>query len=291
LEQHRTSVFPGYQTAINLYLSRFNAEFRLDSVTYANTRGGPACTYNVLINNTPVPVGVADPAPGQPSFRNILSAGDRNTLALAFFFASLDQDPRLANKVVVIDDPVSSLDEHRAFTTVQEIGRLAGQASQVIVLSHKKPILCRLWNGADTTIRAALEVIRDSVGSTLRAWDVAEDSITEHDRRHRKLRDYLASGTGDMREVARSIRPHLEELLRVAYPEHFPPGSMIGPFIDLCVRQVGTAQQILDAQSTQELRNLNEYAKRYHHQGWETEPINDGELRSFVDRALKFTRR
>jgi wobble nucleotide-excising tRNase len=291
LEQHRTSVFPGYQTAINLYLSRFNAEFRLDSVTYANTRGGPACTYNVLINNTPVPVGVADPAPGQPSFRNILSAGDRNTLALAFFFASLDQDPRLANKVVVIDDPISSLDEHRAFTTVQEIGRLAGQASQVIVLSHKKPILCRLWNGADTTIRAALEVIRDSVGSTLRAWDVAEDSITEHDRRHRKLRDYLASGTGDMREVARSIRPHLEELLRVAYPEHFPPGSMIGPFIDLCVRQVGTAQQILDAQSTQELRNLNEYAKRYHHQGWETEPINDGELRSFVDRALKFTRR
>jgi wobble nucleotide-excising tRNase len=291
LEQHRTSVFPGYQTAINLYLSRFNADFRLDSVTYANTRGGPACTYKVLINNTPVPVGLADPVPGQPSFRNTLSAGDRNTLALAFFFASLDQDPRLANKIVVIDDPISSLDEHRAFTTVQEIGRLAGQASQVIVLSHKKPVLCRLWNGADTAMRAALEVIRDSVGSTLRAWDVAEDSITEHDRRHRKLRDYLASGTGDMREVARSIRPHLEEFLRVAYPEHFPPGSMIGPFIDLCERQVGTAQEILDAQSTQELRNLNEYAKRYHHQGWETEPINDGELRSFVGRALRFTRR
>jgi wobble nucleotide-excising tRNase len=290
LEQHRTSVFPGYQTAINLYLARFNAGFRLDSVTYANTRGGPVCTYNVLINNTPVPVGAADPAAGQPSFRNTLSAGDRNTLALAFFFASVDQDPRLANKVVVIDDPISSLDEHRAFTTVQEIVRLADRVSQVIVLSHKKPFLCRLWNGADTT-RAALEVIRDSVGSTLRAWDVAEDSITEHDRRHKKLRDYFASGTGDMREVARSIRPHLEGFLRVAYPDHFPPGSMIGPFIDLCERQLGTAQEFLDAQCTQELRDLNEYAKRYHHQGWETEPINDGELRSFVDRALKFTRR
>jgi wobble nucleotide-excising tRNase len=31
---------------------------------------------------------------------------------LAFFFASLDQDAGLANKVVVIDDPISSLDEH-----------------------------------------------------------------------------------------------------------------------------------------------------------------------------------
>jgi wobble nucleotide-excising tRNase len=291
LEQHRTTVFPGYQTAINLYLSRFNAGFRLDSVTYANTRGGPTCTYNVLINNTPVPIGGADPARGQASFRNTLSSGDRNTLALAFFFASLDQDADLANKVIVIDDPISSLDEHRALTTVQEIRRLAERATQVIVLSHNKPFLCRLWEGADSTVRAALEVVRDGVGSTLRAWDVAQDSITEHDRRHARLRDYLASGAGDMREVARCIRPHLEAFLRVACPEHFPPGCMLGPFIDLSERRVGTALEILDGQSIQELRDLNEYARRYHHQGWETEPINDGELRGFVERAMRFARR
>jgi len=230
LEQHRTKVFPGYQTAINLYLSRFNAGFRLDSVTYANTRGGPTCTYNVLINNTPVPIGGADPAPGEPSFRNTLSSGDRNTLALAFFFASLDQDAGLANKVVVIDDPISSLDEHRAFTTVQEIRRLAGRATQLIVLSHNKPFLCRLWEGADSTMRAALEVVRDGAGSSLRTWDVAQDSITEHDRRHARLRDYLASSAGDMREVARSIRPHLEAFLRVACPERFPPEHCLASF-------------------------------------------------------------
>lgn len=288
LGQHRTTVFPGYETAINVYLSRFNAGFRLDSVTYANTRGGATSTYNVVINNTPVPVGGADPAPGEPSFRNTLSAGDRNTLALAFFFASLDQDARLANKVLVIDDPISSLDEHRALTTVQEIRRLAERAAQVIVLSHNKAFLCRLWEGRDPTARAALEVVREAAGSTVRAWDVGQDSITEHDRRHAKLRDYFANGAGDLREVARLIRPHLEALLRVAYPEHFGPGSMLGSFIGLCEQQVGTAQEILDVASIQELRDLNEYARRYHHQGWETEPINDGELRGFVDKALRF---
>jgi wobble nucleotide-excising tRNase len=291
LEQHRAAVFPGYQTAINLYLSRFTADFRLDSVTYANTRGGPTCTYNVLINNTPVSIGGADPAPGEPSFRNTLSSGDRNTLALAFFFASLDQDARLANKVIVIDDPISSLDEHRALSTAQEIRRLAERATQVIVLSHNKPFLCRLWEGADSTERAAVEVVRDGVGSTLRAWDVAQDSITEHDRRHARLRDYLESGAGDRRDVARSIRPHLEAFLRVAFPEHFTPGCMLGRFIDLCGRREGTPEEILDARSIQELRDLNEYARRYHHQGWETEPINDGELRGFVERALQFARR
>lgn len=291
LEQHRTTVFPGYQTAINLYLARFTAGFRLDSVTYANTRGGPTCTYNVIINNTPVLVGGADPTPGEPSFRNTLSAGDRNTLALAFFFASLDQDAGLSNKVVVIDDPISSLDDHRALTTVQEIRRLAGRVAQVIVLSHDKPFLCKLWEGTDSTLRAALEVSRDPAGSTIRAWDVAHGSITEHDRRHAELSEFLASGAGDMREVARSIRPHLEAFLRVACPEHFAPGSLLGPFIGVCEQRTGTEQEILDAVSIQELRDLNEYARRYHHQGWETEPINDGSLRGFVERALRFARR
>jgi wobble nucleotide-excising tRNase len=294
LEQHRTRVFPGYQTAINLYLPRFNAGFRLDSVTYANTRGGPTCTYNVLINNTPVPVGGADPAPGEPSFRNTLSAGDRNTLALAFFFASLDQDTGLANKVVVIDDPISSLDEHRALTTVQEIRRLTERAVQVIVLSHSKPFLCRLWEGTDSSMRAALEVVRDPAGSTIRAWDVGQDSITEHDRRHATLRDYLASGVGDMREMARAIRPHLEAFLRVACPEQFPPGTLLGQFRNACRQRCGTPDQILDRATTQELDEIVEYANRFHHDtnpAWETEAINDGELRGFVERALRFARR
>jgi wobble nucleotide-excising tRNase len=291
LEQHRTAVFPGYQTAINIYLSRFNAHFRLDSVSYANTRGGPACTYNVLINDTRVTIGGADLARGEPSFRSTLSAGDRNTLALAFFFASLDEDAMLANKIVVIDDPISSLDEHRAFTTVQEIRRLADRVGQVIVLSHNKLFLRQLWELTDSNMRAALEIVREGSGSTLLPWDVAQDSITEHDRRHAKLRDYLANGAAEIREVARSIRPHLETFLRVAYPEHFPPGSTIGPFITHCEQRVGTTEEILDVGSIRELRAINEYARRYHHQGWEAEPINDGALRGFVERTLRFVRR
>ena len=247
LEEHRTTVFPQYQTAINLYLPRFNAGFRLDSVTYANTPGAgrPARTTFSLITHR-YPSEELTPVPGAPSFGNTLSAGDRNTLALAFFFASLDQDAAIADKVVVIDDPISSLDEHRALTTVQEIRRLAERTGQVIVLSHNKPFLCRLWEGADPNVRAALEVVRAGSGSTLRTWDVAHDSITEHDRRHAKLREYLARDTVDMREVARSIRPHLEAFLRVACPGSFTPGTLLGPFRNLCRQLVGTPDEILD---------------------------------------------
>lgn len=294
LDEHRTTAFPAYQTAINIYLQRFSAGFRLDSVTSANIRGGSTCTYDILINNTPVPVASATPTPGEPSFRNTLSSGDRSTLALAFFFASLDQDPALASKIVVIDDPISSLDEHRALTTVQEIRRLTERASQVIVLSHNKPFLCNIWEGADTATRVALLVARDGVGSTLRAWDVSEDCITEHDRRHAMLREYLDSSTPNKRDVAIGIRHVLEAFLRVAYPGYFPPETKLGAFRNLCEQRAGTPQQILDENDTQELGDLVEYANKFHHDtnpAWQTEVINDAELAGFVRRALNFTKR
>lgn len=294
LDEYRTNVFPSYETSVNLYLQRFTAGFRLDSVTSTATRGGPACTYKVLINNTPVAVAGGTPAAGEPSFRNTLSSGDRNTLALAFFFASLDEDPDLADKVVVIDDPISSLDDHRSLTTVQEVRRLAERAGQVIVLSHDKRFLCRLWNGADPTLRSALEIVRAHAGSTIREWDVAQDSVTEHDRRHVRFREFVESGTGDPREIAKAIRPHLEAYLRVACPGHFPPGTLLGHFVALCRQQVGQPGEILDQSATQELDELREYANRFHHDtnpAWETEVINDAELRSFVQRTLAFARR
>lgn len=83
LEQYRTQVFPAYEAAINRYLQKFNAGYHLDSLAVTNTRGGPACNYNVVVNNTAINVGGGDPQTGEHSFKNILSAGDRNTLAIA----------------------------------------------------------------------------------------------------------------------------------------------------------------------------------------------------------------
>lgn len=294
LDAHRATAFPAYQTAINLHLQRFSAGFRLESISPANIRGGATCTYDVLINNTPVPVAGGEPEPGEPSFRNTLSSGDRNVLALAFFFASLDQDPTLASKIVVIDDPISSLDEHRALTTVQEIRHLAEGAAQVIVLSHYKRFLCHIWRGADTATRRAFQAARDGEGSTLREWDVNEDAITEHDRQHALLREYLASSAPDERDVARAIRPVLEAFLRVAFPDHFPPGTFLGQFQHLCEQRVGSGEEILSADDTRQLKDLTEYANKFHHdtnQASETEQINDGELAGFVTRALAFARR
>jgi len=291
LNDYRQNIFPAYQGAINDYLGRFNAGFRLDQVESVNTRGGSACSYSVLINNAMVP----QTAGTGPSFRNTLSAGDRNALALAFFFASLDQDPQLAQKIVVIDDPMTSLDEHRSLTTVQEIRRLLPRVAQIIVLSHSKPFLCNLWEGASTADRSSIRLARTAAGSTLASWDVRQDCITEHDRRHELVSGYLQAADPTLeRQVAAALRPILEAFVRVAYPAAFQPGGLLGPFIGVCEQRVNTPAQILGQADITELRALLDYANLFHHDSnpaWATQTINDLALVNFAERTLKFARR
>lgn len=291
LDNYRQNVFPAYQQAINDYIQRFGAGYRVDAVNSVNTRGGSSCTYSVVINQVAVPVTASEGA----SFRNTLSAGDRNTLALAFFFASLEQNAQLANAIVVIDDPMTSLDEHRSVATVQQIRLLLARVRQVIVLSHFKPYLCDIWKGAATGLRSSFLVRRDGQGSSIAEWDVHQDCITEHDRNHAIVTGFVATGDpAQERPAAIALRPMLEAYLRVAFPADFPPGSLIGPFIGRCIPRVGAANQLLPQADIDELRALKDYGNNFHHDtnpAWQTQAINSQELTGFCQRVLAFARK
>ena len=291
LDEYREQIFLAYEKTINGYLRRFAASFRLGEVQSVNIRSGSSASYCVVINQQNVNVS----ADTGPSFRNTLSAGDRNTLALAFFFASLEQDPDLANKIVVIDDPMTSLDEHRRRRTREEIFAMSHRVRQVIVLSHSKSFLCHLWEQADKNASVALRINRAALGSELARWDVQNDSVSEHDKRHELVRGYIrAADPAKEREVAAALRPILEGFMRVAYPEHFPPGKLLGPFIGICEQRVGQGIEILSIADIRELRALLAYANQFHHDtnpACQTAAINDGELNDFAQRTLLFASR
>ena len=286
LATYRDEVFPALQGQVNEYLPRFNAGFRVSNLAPVNSRSGSACNYSVVINDTPVAVSSTRQTPDQHSFRNTLSAGDRNTLALAFFFSSLNQIPNLGETIVVLDDPVSSLDEHRSLATAQEVRRLIGQTEQVFVLSHDKGFLVDVFNGANANECSALEVIQQGSESNIKHWDVSQSAKTEHDIRYALLQGYANANTGNSGEVARAIRPYLEGILRVLYPAEFPPGKMIGPFLESCRQKSGSSSAVMPEVDIQELKNINEYARQFHH-GADSH-INNQALLGYVKRALAF---
>ncbi|MFP6284052.1 AAA family ATPase [Helicobacter pylori] len=89
----------------------------------------------------------------------ILSGGEKTTLAFAYFLVRLKlfyKKEDLKDLVVVIDDPISSLDEQRIYNTSDIVAKinqeLAGEAlkdedkAQVFVLTHNHTFMARLIN-------------------------------------------------------------------------------------------------------------------------------------------------
>ncbi|MFP6088092.1 AAA family ATPase [Helicobacter pylori] len=89
----------------------------------------------------------------------ILSDGEKTTLAFAYFLARLKlfyKKENLKDLVVIIDDPISSLDEQRIYNTSDIVAKinqeLAGEAlekdekAQVFVLTHNHTFMARLIN-------------------------------------------------------------------------------------------------------------------------------------------------
>lgn len=72
--------------------------------------------------------------------RNCLSDGEKTALAFAYFLSKFENEintpEKVKSSVVVIDDPISSLDDNRLYSTAHLIWRNFEEVKQLIVLSH-----------------------------------------------------------------------------------------------------------------------------------------------------------
>ena len=75
-------------------------------------------------------------------FRNSLSEGEKTALAFAYFISKIkyeildNNQARIRENIVVIDDPISSLDENRLYSTACLINEIFSDAKQLFILSH-----------------------------------------------------------------------------------------------------------------------------------------------------------
>lgn len=295
LDIYRANAFPQYETGINDYLDRFNTDFRVTGLHSRFTSSFPVGNYDVTIDNQIVKVAGSSSANQIHSFGNTLSAGDRNSLALAVFFESLDRSQNLQDSIIVIDDPVSSLDNYRAETTIEVINDLRpDKCSQLILLSHSMPFLLEVWKGLGQPPGnqcATVAVVRRQASSTIEKWDITDALITEYDRRHRAFLDYLQNGSTELFQIAYHMRPHLESYLRVAHPSCFEAGTMIGEFLNKVKPLIATNDEVLDQVRYNSLDYLRKYGNKFHHDtnpNAQRENPTDTELSGYVKRTLRF---
>lgn len=290
LEEYTKDVIRLYEQTINKLLADFQAGFRITGTTQAYPGGVPSSDFQILINDIPVNLGDNKTPLNVPSFRNTLSAGDKSTLALAFFLAELEHDPNKADLIVVFDDPFSSQDAFRKDHTVQKIRKCGVDCLQVIVLSHDLSFLKRLYDrlGTQNLEHKCLRLSRIGQSNTvITAWDIEEATQAQYRADLKALADFYNGVDGKPREVVAKIRPVLESFCRFLYPTQFDDDDTLG-VICRKVRVAGPSHGL--AQVCDDLDAANLYTRRYHHGenplSAALEPIDDTELQGFVSKTL-----
>jgi wobble nucleotide-excising tRNase len=288
LDAHTQQVIRLYGQRINWYLERINASFRITTPTHTYRGGPPSTSYQIVINQNAVDLGDPGTPADRPSFKNTLSGGDRSTLALAFFFAQLEQDAGRANKVVVFDDPFASMDSFRRNHTVHQIYRCGQNCAQVVVLSHDPGFLHLLWERVASADRKTLCMARiGEENTTIAEWDIEKAVQARYRSDIDTLQRFFADGEGERRDVIQKIRPVLEAYCRNIYPTQFGEQEMMGGIVGK-IRDAGTAHPLFAI--VEDLDELNMYCRRYHHgenPNAATEPVDDAELQGYVKRTLK----
>lgn len=282
----KDTLFPAQIRAINSYLGKFGTDFILAKFSTSLKGGKPSASYSLKINNTAIPL---DADPGELSFKTCLSDGDRNALAFAFFMVSLDNDSDLAQKIVVIDDPITSLDLNRRTCTAQEIIKLSGRAKQVIVLSHEEFFLRMIWDKVHTP--KALCVRRKGNGSGIEEWDITTATQSDYFKNYAEMVAFVDGNTENPRSVARCIRPLLEGYLRTRFPGEFKANEWLGNFSKKIAESPSGHRLAKLKIYLSEIDDINGYSSKYHHQqnpNADSESINETELLTYVRRTLAF---
>ena len=168
--------FSSYQTRINHYLGNvFKTLFRIDDVVHVAPAGRATqskIAYKLTIDGKDISF-----TPNQPfNAKECLSEGDKSTIALAFFLSKLDIDQNRQNKILIFDDPLSSLDTNRRTYTIGIIRTLFQQLKQVVVLSHNEYFLHEIGKDIGAALKCTLRIKEDfaAKASKLELCDLEE---------------------------------------------------------------------------------------------------------------------
>jgi len=289
LDSLMTTTLSKYQTSINGLLKNFGASFSIKGMS-ANFRGNaPRSEYGLLLRGKDIAL-----EDGPPSFTTALSDGDKRTLAFAFFIASTLEDPKLATRTVVIDDPMCSLDQNRRHHTQAVLKKLHSKAAQLIVLAHDAYFLRDLRDTLRKEDKAALiAMFQLAVAphnyTDFASLDIDKECESPYSQHHRLLYEFAGGNGGDPKSVATAIRPLLEGYLHRRFPGLLPKDMMFGNVI-VQIRGAVAPNPLCHAKNLiDELNEINAYAGQFHHNAGpdaNTVIVTTGELMAFVERAL-----
>ena len=283
-----------YKDQINYLLcDKFGLNFKIVKPRTSFSGRKTNTEYFLEINGEEIPLGTQE-TNDRPCFKTTLSSGEKSSLAFAFFIVQTLRTSNLEEKIIVIDDPVTSIDGDRKECVRDEIMGLINRAKQVVVLSYDPFFLDMIRKNVSKQELKTLCIVRQSSTSTIVEWNINDSIKSQYFNDCIKLQDYLHKGEQalDFHDVARAIRPVLEGNLRIRYPFAFNENQWLGDFIKI-VKEDDSGDFSTLKPHLRELIELNDFSKKFHHDidpsaSQNLTQLTDTKLKPWVERTMNF---
>lgn len=287
-------LFQQYGQKTNDYLHNvFMTQFQIVNVRDGGFRGGsrrPNLDYTLTFNGTDI---LQDEGLQNTSFKNVLSEGDKNTIAFSFFLAKLTSDPNFANKIVVFDDPLTSLDQNRRHATIDQLMMLHSRCKQVIVLSHNLHFLIDLNSRYEVSKqdKKVLMILKGANNATLEPFELKREWMDNFKRGVMSMEDFVNHPHPNKQEEAvNAIRLTLELMLKLKCCTYLTDeGTTFGAAIAELEHKPCTFVNPNKAEVIAKLKNLNSISWRTHHATIEERAVYR-EVTLTMTEAVNYTR-
>ena len=307
IDQDQQNYIKAHKNSINEILKDFHSMIRIKDLGKDNKGKGGSTRLKYVITFIDKELSVEKENENRQIFEHVLSLGDRSALALAFFlsrFSKTNDD----NSIIILDDPMSSLDSYRKDATIIQIEKLVNNSYQTIVLSHDAFFLSDIHKHSilsKDTKCFEIEVSYKDLNPldpdstkyiSSKLVDKANyDSYVLHSyqKEYDKLWEFVSSGIESEKvEVARSIRPILEAHLKFLYPKDFDEHIWLGGMIAKIIKETDTSSHFFDANGrVGSIAKINEFSKDYHHaEGFDTkiQDLDFQTVQSYAKETLQF---
>lgn len=211
-----------------------------------------------------------------------ISEGEKNLLSLLYFYFELytDNEQKQLNKaidLIVVDDPISSLDDSNKFYVLEIIKQIIDEKNpQIFVLTHSWDDFCQLTYKLKNNQNAKLlEIYKDSTKDFQSALRECSTNISPYKKLFTELNELSKKNLSDLDNcdnyhAANSMRRVFEEFLNFKKPNLLPQKSSQKQLEDMYYSVIG---EEMSATKKQKLGSLLSFINVLSHR-----PIRSDEI-------------
>ena len=291
-ELYSKPVFEKYINSMNKYLSRFTSNIKLHSfinpiISFEAEKLKPS--LNICVAGKIIRFKSPDLSKKVGNVKFALSEGDKNAIALSFFLARLDIIGT-EDKIIVFDDPLSSFDQDRKTSTTYLLSKLAIECKQFFLLTHDIHFAKAVTDKLSFSKILNLKILKSLSSSELTNHNIQFDTLSGFQKDLITMKNYLSNTSQteqEKREVIRCIRPVLESIIKTKYFDVLNYNDWLGDIISKVKKSTGNESVSNLKPVYQDLIELNDFSKQFHHSENTPLLISNNELEFYIKLLIK----